>query len=126
MRSYLRALSQLMHLYALAWRDPRMQILLTLGLCVLGTGTVVFHFVEGWSWIDSAYFSTVTIATVGFGDLHPVTTLGKLFVMVYIGVGVGIFVAIFAFLSYVDLEKLSADEPEKSGQPAKGQDRPTP
>ncbi len=125
MRTYLRALSQLMHIYAAAWRDPRMHILLTLGLCVLGTGTVVFHFVEGWSWLDAAYFSTVTIATVGFGDLHPVTSLGKIFVIVYIFMGVGIFVAIFAFLSHVDLEKLAADPPGEPAKPPKGQDQGT-
>jgi voltage-gated potassium channel len=126
MRTYLRALSQLMVIYAAAWRDPRMHILLTLGLCVLGTGTVVFHVVEGWSWLDAAYFSTVTIATVGFGDLHPVTTVGKLFVIVYIFVGVGIFVAIFAFLSHVDLEKLTADLPDKADGPPEGQDKGNP
>jgi voltage-gated potassium channel len=107
MRTYLRALSHLMRLSVAAWRDPRMQVLMTLGLCVLGTGTVVFHFAEGWSWLDSAYFSTVTLATVGFGDLHPVTVVGKLFVMAYILVGVGIFVAIFAFLSTLDNETLN-------------------
>jgi hypothetical protein len=126
MRTYLRALSQLMLIYSAALRDPRMQILLTLGLCVLGTGTVVFHFVEGWSWLDAAYFSTVTIATVGFGDLHPVTTIGKLFVILYIFVGVGIFVAIFAFLSNVDVEKLTAEQPEKTDKPAKAQDKGNP
>jgi hypothetical protein len=92
---------------------------------VLGTGTVVFHFAEGWSWLDSAYFSTVTLATVGFGDLHPVTVIGKLFVMVYICFGVGIFVAIFAFLSHLDLDTLSGgskDGIEPTGK--KTEDRP--
>jgi voltage-gated potassium channel len=126
MRTYLRALSQLLLIYSAALRDPRMQILLTLGLCVLGTGTVVFHFVEGWSWLDAAYFSTVTIATVGFGDLHPVTTIGKLFVMLYIFVGVGIFVAIFAFLTSVDIEKLTADQPLKADTQPKGRDKGNP
>lgn len=126
MRTYLRALSQLMLIYRAAWRDPRMHILLTLGLCVLGTGTVVFHFVEDWSWLDAAYFSTVTIATVGFGDLHPVTTIGKLFVIVYIFVGVGIFVAIFAFLSHVDLEKLTAELPDTTDKQANERDKGNP
>jgi hypothetical protein len=107
MRSYFRAVAHLMRLSSVAWRDPRMHVLMTLGFSVLATGTVVFHFVEGWSWLDSAYFSTVTLATVGFGDLHPVTVIGKLFVMVYICVGVGIFVAIFAFLSHLDFHTLS-------------------
>ena len=87
---------------------------------------MVFHFVEGWSWLDAAYFSTVTIATVGFGDLHPVTTIGKLFVMLYIFVGVGIFVAIFAFLSNVDIEKLTSDASEEGDTKPKGQSKGKP
>ena len=113
LRTYLRALSHLARLVHAAWRDPRMHVLIVLGLCVLGTGTVVFHCVEGWSWLDAAYFSMVTLATVGFGDLHPETVVGKLFVMVYIGIGVGIFVAIFAFLSHLDLAALTLPQDEE-------------
>jgi len=60
-------------------------------------GTVVYHFVEKFSWLDSYYFSVVTLATVGYGDLTPVTTIGKLFTTVYIFTGVGL---IGAFISY--------------------------
>jgi voltage-gated potassium channel Kch len=49
--------------------------------------------VEGWSLLDSLYFSVVTIATVGYGDLAPRTTLGKIFTIGYIFVGIGIFVS---------------------------------
>jgi hypothetical protein len=115
-----------MRIYAAAWRDPRMHILISLGLCVLGTGTVVFHYAEGWSWLDAAYFATVTIATVGFGDLHPVTAIGKIFVILYIFAGVGIFVAIFAFLSHVDLEKLTSDPSAGSDKEPKAEDKGAP
>jgi hypothetical protein len=55
-------------------------------------GTVAFHFVEGWSWLDSMYFCVVTLATVGYGDFHPVTALGKVIDMAYIVVGLGVLV----------------------------------
>ena len=32
-------------------------------------GTTVFHFVEHWGWLDSAFFSTSTLTTVGYGDI---------------------------------------------------------
>ena len=35
----------------------------------------------------------MTIATVGFGDLAPKTTLGKLFTVGYVVCGLGLFVA---------------------------------
>ncbi|WP_233422044.1 potassium channel family protein [Ruegeria profundi] len=54
--------------------------------------SVFYHFVEGWSWLDSIYFSVVTISTVGFGDFSPETAAGKIFTMLYIIVGLGVFV----------------------------------
>ena len=48
-------------------------------IIILGIGTVFYRFVEGFSWIDAYYFSVVTLATVGYGDLAPRTTAGKLF-----------------------------------------------
>jgi len=35
----------------------------------------------------------MTIATVGYGDLAPVTTIGRLFTIVYVLIGLGIFIA---------------------------------
>nr|WP_286193752.1 potassium channel family protein [Tropicibacter sp. R16_0] len=55
--------------------------------------SVFYRLVEGWSWLDSIYFSVVTISTVGFGDFSPETAAGKIFTMFYILVGLGIFVA---------------------------------
>lgn len=42
------------------------------------TSTAFYHFAEGWTWLDSIYFSIVTLATVGYGDLAPKTTGGKI------------------------------------------------
>lgn len=57
---------------------------------VIGTATVVYHFVEGWSWVDSFYFSVVAVTTVGFGDLAPSRDLSKLFTVFYLISGIAI------------------------------------
>ena len=39
---------------------------------------------------DAAYFCVTSLATVGYGDLTPVTRLGRLFTMIYIIAGLGV------------------------------------
>jgi voltage-gated potassium channel len=74
-------------------RDPEGKVLLVSAATMVGVGTVVYHVLEGWSFLDSLYFSVVTLATVGYGDLHPTTDLAKLFTIGYILVGIGILAA---------------------------------
>ena len=54
------------------------------------TGTVTSHYLEDWGWVDSLYFSTVAITTVGFADLTPTTDASKLFTVVSIFSGIGL------------------------------------
>lgn len=65
----------------------------TLALIVLG-GTAFFHTVEGWSWLDSYFFTVVTLSTVGYGSLVPATALGKIGTTVFIFVGLGVFAVV--------------------------------
>ena len=69
--------------------NPEFRGLLSLVLVTLGTGTLVYHWLEGWTWLDSLYFSVITLTTIGFGDLSPKTGIGKIFTMIYILVGLG-------------------------------------
>jgi voltage-gated potassium channel len=43
---------------------------------------------------DAVYFTMVTVATVGYGDLSPVTTLGRLTVMLTFVTGLAVFAGI--------------------------------
>ena len=59
-------------------------------LCaVLCAGTIGSHFIERLNWLDAVYFTVVTIGTVGFGDIVPITPQGKIFAICLIIVGVG-------------------------------------
>ena len=66
------------------------RILLALVVSLLVSGTTFFTLVEGWSVLDSFYFSVTTLTTVGFGDPAPATAAGKIFTIVYIFVGLGV------------------------------------
>jgi voltage-gated potassium channel len=86
-----------------AVREPEVQGVLALALALILFATVFYWLVEGWSLLDAAYFSVVTIATVGFGDLAPQTAIGKIFTMGYIFSGIGIFVAAVTALAQAAL-----------------------
>ena len=64
-----------------------MRILLALTSTVIGIAALFYCLAEGRSLVDAIYFSVMTIATVGFGDLAPKTTLGKLFTVGYVVCG---------------------------------------
>lgn len=64
---------------------------------MLATGTVFYHQVEHFKWLDSVYFCTVTLTTVGYGDFVPKTDAGKIFTIFYVLIGIGI-LAFFANL----------------------------
>lgn len=81
------------------------------GLIVLGTS--VYVVVERWSVLDAAYFSVITLATVGFGDLAPVTPFGKIFTMAYIVFGLGILGTLIANLTRVSMHKAEKLEQEQ-------------
>lgn len=71
------------------------QILGLTALVVLGIGTVAYRLLEDWSWVDSLYFSIVTLTTVGYGDLSPTSDASKLFTVLYLAVGVSLLAATF-------------------------------
>ena len=64
---------------------------------ILGMGTVFYHLVERLSWLDAVYFSTITLTTVGYGDITPHTAIGKIFTIFYVLAGIGT-IATFANL----------------------------
>lgn len=64
-------------------------------LSVLLLGTVVYHWLEGWSYLDALYFCVITLATVGYGDLTPTTPVARAFTIVYVINGVVILLALF-------------------------------
>lgn len=75
------------------WSDTRVRGLLLFALSMIGLATVAFWLLEDWTLLDAAFFSVVTISTVGYGELVPQTVAGKILAMFYIIVGLGVFVA---------------------------------
>ena len=56
---------------------------------VIVIGTTGFTLIDRWSVFDAFYMTIITISTVGYGEVHPQGTAGRLFSSVLIVVGVG-------------------------------------
>jgi len=66
----------------------RIVLLLLLGL--VSFGTVGYMLIEGWPALDSLYMTVITVASVGFKEVHDLSMGGQMFTIILIMVGVGV------------------------------------
>lgn len=114
MVSFSLTLARLLRALYCSWEDPYFRSNLLLVIVILFSGTLFYWQIEGWSIIDSLYFCVTTLATVGYGELHPQTTFGKIFTMIYIVVGIGLFISFFTRLTRTLLEVDREDSEENN------------
>ncbi|OGB87514.1 hypothetical protein A3H38_03015 [candidate division WOR-1 bacterium RIFCSPLOWO2_02_FULL_46_20] len=64
-------------------------------LIIVAAGVTGYHFIEGWPFFDSIYMLVITLFTVGFEEVQPLSDSGRLLTMVIIisGVGTAIYAA---------------------------------
>jgi hypothetical protein len=83
----------------------RLRVFLVVLLMVMSFGILGFMIIENLSPADAFYFTIVTIATVGYGDIHPATQGGKILAVVLIITGVGTFLGVVANATEIMLNK---------------------
>jgi voltage-gated potassium channel len=65
-------------------RGPLLMLLLSLAL-----GTGGYMVLEGWSFLEALFMTVITLTTVGYEEVHPLSPAGQIFTIVLIVVGVG-------------------------------------
>jgi len=64
-------------------------------------GTAGYMAIEGMSFIDALYMTVITITTVGYEEVKPLDTAGRLFTIVIIFTGVGTAFYVFAAITEI-------------------------
>lgn len=74
--------------------DSDFRVLLFLLVTLLIGSTLFYWHYEGWSIVDSLYFSVMTMSTIGYGELAPSHDLSKIFTIIFSVLSIGIFAAV--------------------------------
>lgn len=82
------------------------QLLLTFLAIILMifVGSLGYHLIEGWSWFDGLYMTVITLATIGYGETHPLSLGGRLFTLMLIVIGVALFGLLISNLTKAVIE----------------------
>jgi voltage-gated potassium channel len=79
-------------------------VILVLLVCVTLGGTLGYMALEGWGLLDAFYMTVISLTSVGFGEVHPLSSAGKLFTVLVILGGVAIVATALGFGSRIVLE----------------------
>lgn len=66
---------------------------------LLAFGTAGYVVIEGWEPMDGLYMTVITLATVGYGEVHEISQSGRIFTVILIFLGVGSFLYVLGNLA---------------------------
>lgn len=70
--------------------EKRLAFTASLLAVVIALGSLGFALIEGWSFQDALFMTVISVSTVGYGEVHPLSPAGRIFAMGVILTGMGI------------------------------------
>jgi hypothetical protein len=74
---------------------------------LLVVNTIFFHYAEHWRWVDSFYFSGITMLTIGYGDLTPTHDWTKIVVVFDAMISIGLFLYSLSILTEIRMQRVA-------------------
>jgi len=72
-------------------RTANLIIVVLLAVLLVALGTAGYMVIEDWTILDSLYMTVITLSTIGYGEVNPVSQPGRIFTLFLIVLGVGFF-----------------------------------
>jgi len=69
--------------------ENKIQKSLLLFAAAIVFGIVGYMLIEGWGFLDALYMTIITLGTIGFGEIHPLSPTGRIFTIFLIIFGLG-------------------------------------
>ncbi|MFA5112346.1 MAG: potassium channel protein [Desulfobaccales bacterium] len=71
---------------------------------LLVVGSLGFVWLQGWNFFDALYMTVTTLTTVGYGEIHPLNRIGRIYNMALILAGMGVLLYIMGGLARAAIE----------------------
>jgi voltage-gated potassium channel len=72
-------------------RTTNLIIVIVIAAFLVALGTAGYMVIENWPILDSLYMTVITLSTIGYGEVNPVSPTGRIFTLILILMGVGFF-----------------------------------
>jgi voltage-gated potassium channel len=72
-------------------KAKHLAVTIMLYILLMVMGTAGYMIIEGWNALDALFMTVTTLATVGYGEVHPLSNVGRIYSIVLIMLGVGFF-----------------------------------
>ncbi len=68
----------------------RLRVAVLFIAAVVVTGVMGYRFLEGYTWLEALYMTVITLTTVGFQEVRPLTPTGRIFTIALLVGGLGV------------------------------------
>jgi len=76
----------------------------TILIFVIAFGTSGYMFIEKWDFSDAIYMTVITLTTVGYGEVRPLSSSGRVFTICLLIMGVGFVFYMFGTITQIMVE----------------------